>query len=319
MKKIAILTSGGDSPGMNTVVHYVVKQAESKGWETYAIFEGYKGMFEDNIKKISSKDTEPYKQKGGTAIYSARYPEFKNEEIREKAVKNLESKGIETLVVIGGDGSLTGANLLEKYGIQIIGAPGTIDNDVANTSSTIGFPTAVNTVVTAIEQIRDTSRSHDRAAIVEIMGRHSGEIAATAGIEANVDVISVPEKKLTEEEIVERVKSKKEGQREVIVAVTELMYDVHSLAKKIQEQTGIETRATVLGHTQRGGQPTELEVSNAKLYATGIIDSIEKEEKGVMITIDENNNSHSSIKISEGIKSRDEKDVLEKIRKIEEK
>ncbi len=262
IKKIAILTSGGDAPGMNNAVVSIVNSALSHGIEAYLVYEGYKGLVENNLKQItSSNEIQQFISKGGTFIYSARLPEFANEEVRKIAVKNLNDRGIEALIVIGGDGSYMGAAKLTEMGIKTIGLPGTIDNDISSTDYTIGFFTTLQSIQTQVEMIRDTAESHNRVMVVETMGRHCGDLAIHAAIATGTEVLSVPERFLTKDQIIEKVKHAREvlKKRSIIVLVTEHQYDVVELAKEIELSTGFEARSTVLGHTQRGGVPNSMD------------------------------------------------------------
>ncbi|BDU67707.1 MAG: ATP-dependent 6-phosphofructokinase [Candidatus Tyloplasma litorale] len=257
IKKIAILTSGGDAPGMNPAVKAIVNASIKKGLEPYVVYEGYKGLTEGNFKKVSKKDVKFIGDKGGTFIYSARFPEFKEEKIRKIAVSKMKKEGIDALIAIGGDGSYMGASKLTEMGIKTIGLPGTIDNDISSTDFTIGFHTALSTITKAVDQIRDTSESHNRANIVEVMGKYCGDLALNAAIAVGAEVLSTSERQLPEEEIVSQTKkAREEGNRSIIIMVTENIYDVKKLAQKIQSETNIETKATTIGHPQRGGVPS---------------------------------------------------------------
>jgi len=262
IKKIGILTSGGDAPGMNAAISGVIREAQARGIETYVVLDGFKGLIEDNFKRVEADFASDILTRGGTIIGSARLPEFKEKSVRELAVKNLKSNGIEALVVVGGDGSYMGADRLTEMGINCIGLPGTIDNDIASSDYTIGFDTALNTVVEAIEKIRDTMESHNRAAVVEVMGNGCGDLVTYAAAATAIDVFSVPESKLSKDEILDQVKALAQAnKRSVIVAISEKMYDFSSddLAKEIEEVSGYVTRATVLGHIQRGGRPSAMD------------------------------------------------------------
>ncbi len=262
IKKIAILTSGGDAPGMNNAVVSIVNSALSNNIEAYLVYEGYKGLVEDNLKQIkSANEIQSYISKGGTFIYSARLPEFANEEVRKVAVKNLNDRGIEALIVVGGDGSYMGAAKLTEMGIKTIGLPGTIDNDISSTDYTIGFFTTLQSIQTQVEMIRDTAESHNRVMVVETMGRHCGDLAIHAAIATGAEILSVPERFLTKDQIIERVKIAREElkKRSIIVLVTEHQYNVAELAKEIELSLGYETRSTILGHTQRGGVPNSMD------------------------------------------------------------
>ncbi|WP_368487061.1 6-phosphofructokinase [Spiroplasma sp. DGKH1] len=261
IKRIGILTSGGDSQGMNAAIAGVIKTAHAKGLETYIVRDGYLGLVNDWIESVDNNFADSIMRWGGTIIGSARLPEFKEVSVREKAVANLKKRQIDALVVIGGDGSYQGAQKLTDMGINCIGLPGTIDNDITSSDYTIGFDTAINIVVEAIDRLRDTMQSHHRCSIVEVMGHACGDIALYAGIAGGADIISINEAALTEEEIAERAKQLfLANKRSVVIVVSEMIYpDVHALAKKVEATSGYITRATVLGHTQRGGVPTAME------------------------------------------------------------
>lgn len=257
VQKIGVLTSGGDAPGMNAAIRAVVRSALSRGIEVYGIYNGYKGMLEGEIVKLDRKSVGNIIGSGGTVLGSARLPEFKDEKVRLEAIKNLKKLGIEAVVTIGGDGTYQGALALTKMGINCVGLPGTIDNDIASTDYTIGFDTAVCTAVDALDKLRDTCRSHQRCSIVEVMGRYCGDIAYQAGVAAGANLVITSETGINEAEVIETVRNcKTVGKRHCIIVVTEHICDVFSLAKKVEDATGFETRATVLGHIQRGGSPS---------------------------------------------------------------
>jgi len=257
VKSIGILTSGGDAPGMNAAVRAVARACLNKGIEVYGVEQGFKGLVEGLFIKFDRRTTRNIINQGGTMLRSARFPEFKDEEVRKLAVKQLEKAGIEALVVIGGDGSFNGAMRLTEMGVNCIGIPGTIDNDIPRTEVTIGFDTALNTIVDALDRLRDTSDSHQRCTILEVMGRRCGDLAVWSGIACGVELIVTREKGFDEEKIIERLRvSKQSDKKHAIVVITEGMTDVHELAKKVEAATGFETRANVLGHMQRGGRPT---------------------------------------------------------------
>ncbi|GLO62169.1 ATP-dependent 6-phosphofructokinase [Vibrio sp. MACH09] len=257
IKKIGVLTSGGDAPGMNAAVRGVVRTALSAGVEVYGIYDGYLGLYEGRIEKLDRSSVSDVINRGGTFLGSARFPEFKEVSIREKAIENLNKHGIEALVVIGGDGSYMGAKKLTEMGYPCIGLPGTIDNDIAGTDYTIGYLTALNTVIDAIDRLRDTSSSHQRISIVEIMGRHCGDLTLMSSIAGGCEYIITPEQPWSKEELIESLQNGiAKGKKHAIITLTELMMDANDLAKDIEQATGRETRATVLGHIQRGGRPT---------------------------------------------------------------
>lgn len=256
MKKIGVLTSGGDSPGMNAAIRAVVRKAIYHGLEVAGIFHGYQGLIDGNIKPLERGDVGDIIQRGGTMLYSARCLEFKEEAGQLKAIEQLRAHEIDGLVVIGGDGSYRGAKALTKRGIPCVGVPGTIDNDIAGTDYTIGFDTALNTVIEAIDKIRDTATSHDRSFIIEVMGRDAGDLALWAGLAGGAETILIPEEPYDLEDMAERLKRGRDrGKKHSIIIVAEGVMSGQDLQVKLLEM-GIETRVSVLGHIQRGGSPT---------------------------------------------------------------
>lgn len=257
IKKIGVLTSGGDAPGMNAAIRGVVRTALSLGVEVYGIYDGYQGLCEDRIKQLDRYSVSDVINRGGTFLGSARYPQFRDEAVRKIGIDNLKKHGIDALVVIGGDGSYMGAKKLTEMGYPCIGLPGTIDNDIAGTDYTIGYITAMNTVIDAIDRLRDTSSSHQRISIVEIMGRHCGDLTLMSAIAGGCEYVITPETGLNMEQLISNIQDGiKKGKKHAIIALTELMTNANDLAKEIEAATGRETRATVLGHIQRGGRPT---------------------------------------------------------------
>lgn len=254
--KLAVLTSGGDAPGMNAAVRAVVRTAESYGYEVYGVKDGYQGLIEDDMFLLDHQSVSGMLSKGGTFLGTARVPEFKEESYQLKAIENMKNRGIDALIAIGGDGTYRGAMALAQLGFKTIGLPGTIDNDIAGTDFTIGFSTAVETIVDALDKLRDTSQSHQRCSIVETMGRHCGDLALFAGICGGAEFIVTPENPVDKDEMINTLKKHKEaGRRHSIIVVTEKIFDVHALADEITEQSGFASRATVLGYIQRGGHP----------------------------------------------------------------
>lgn len=257
MKTIGVLTSGGDAPGMNAVVRAVVRTAIANGMTVKGIMRGYNGLIDGEIEDLDARSVSDIINRGGTMLYTARSPRFREEEGILEGVETCKKFGIEGVVVIGGDGSFRGARDLSLCGIPCIGVPGTIDNDIACTDYTIGFDTAMNTAVEMVDKIRDTSQSHDRCSIVEVMGRNAGHLALQCGIAVGATAIVVPEVEITIDEIIEKIKRvKKTGKRHFIVIVAEGVGGIDEMAKKIEAATGIVTRANTLGHVQRGGNPT---------------------------------------------------------------
>lgn len=257
IKKIAVLTSGGDAPGMNAAIRGVVRAALNEGLEVCGIQDGYYGLCEGHVIPLDRRSVSETINRGGTFLGSARFPQFREYEVRKQAVETLKKHNIDALVVIGGDGSYMGAKLLtEEFGYPCIGLPGTIDNDIVGTDYTIGYQTALETALEAIDRLRDTSSSHQRISIVEIMGRHCSDLTISAGIAGGCEYIVASEIEFNREELIQQIeRSIIRGKRHAIIAITELLTDVHSLAKEIEARVGHETRATVLGHIQRGGSP----------------------------------------------------------------
>lgn len=264
IKTIGVLTSGGDSPGMNAAIRAVVRAGFYYNIEMYGIYRGYEGMIQNDIKKLDSKHITHVLERGGTFLKSARSDEFRTVEGRQKAYDNLKSHGIDALVVIGGDGSLTGAHLFYKeHGIPPIGLPGTIDNDLSGTDSTIGYDTACNTAIQAIDKIRDTATSHDRLFFVEVMGRDAGFIAITAGIGSAAAAILIPEKKMPVEHLIDKLKIRRKAKKTsniVIVAEGGKSGGAAEIARKVKSQLPqYDIKVTILGHLQRGGAPTSFD------------------------------------------------------------
>lgn len=256
IKKIGVLTSGGDAPGMNAAIRGVVRAALAEDLEVFGIYDGYLGLYEDRMIQLDRYSVSDMINRGGTFLGSARFPGFREQHIRNLAMENLKKRGINALVVIGGDGSYMGAKRLTEMGFPCIGLPGTIDNDVAGTDYTIGYFTALQTVVDAIDRLRDTSTSHQRISIVEVMGRYCGDLTLAAAIAGGCEFIVLPEVEFNRDDLVKEIKAGiVKGKKHAIVAITEHICDIDELAKYIEAKTGRETRATVLGHIQRGGSP----------------------------------------------------------------
>lgn len=260
MKTIAVLTSGGDAPGMNAAIRSVVRTGMDNGLKVMGIQKGYAGLIEGDIFHMERYNVADIIQRGGTVLRTSRSAEFITEEGQKKAYNILKAFNIEGLIVIGGDGSFKGAAALSRYGIPIIGIPGTIDNDLAYTDYTIGFDTAVNTVLDAINKIRDTATSHERVSVVEVMGRHCGDIALFAGIAGGAESIIVPEVGYTKEDICRKIlEGKQRGKMHNLIVIAEGAGGTTELVKNIEEVTGLEARATMLGYIQRGGSPSAMD------------------------------------------------------------
>ena len=258
VKTIGVLTSGGDAPGMNAAIRAVVRVAINKGLKVKGIMRGYAGLLEEEIVDMESTSVSDTINRGGTILYTARCKEFTTPEGQQRGAEICRKHGIDSMVVIGGDGSFKGAGKLSALGINTIGLPGTIDLDIACTDYTIGFDTAVNTAMEAIDKIRDTSTSHERCSIVEVMGRNAGYIALWCGIANGAEDILLPERYDGDEQaLINRIiENRKRGKKHNIIINAEGIGHSSSMAKRIEAATGIETRATILGHMQRGGTPT---------------------------------------------------------------
>lgn len=257
-KKIAVLTSGGDAPGMNAAIRAVVRAGVSNDIEVIGVRRGYNGLLKNDVFEMNVRSVSDIIHKGGTLLYTARSEEYNTPEGVKKAADFCKSLGISGLVVIGGDGSFRGARDLSHEGIQVVGIPGTIDNDIACTDYTIGFDTAMNTAMEMVDKIRDTAQSHSRCSLVEVMGRRCGDVALQTGIAVGATAILVPEVKFNfEKDVIEKMlTTQKTGKRHFIIIVAEGVGGIDYFTRRITEATGIEARATVLGHVQRGGSPT---------------------------------------------------------------
>ncbi len=257
MKRIGLLTSGGDAPGMNAAIRAVVRSGLYFGMEVFGIERGYVGLIENDLVKMEMRSVSNIVQCGGTKLRTARCMEMMTKEGQQKALATLEKNGIEGLVVIGGDGSFRGAKVLSEYGVPTIGIPGTIDNDLEYTDYTLGFDTAVNTCIDIINKLRDTMTSHERVCVVEVMGRHCGDIALYSGIASGAEIIVVPEIEFNMEEIVAKIRrSRANGKHSNIVVVAEGVMSAEKFAQQLQAVTEYSVRPTCIGHVQRGGSPS---------------------------------------------------------------
>ncbi|HIZ95466.1 MAG TPA: 6-phosphofructokinase [Candidatus Ligilactobacillus excrementavium] len=301
MKRIGILTSGGDAQGMNAAIRAVARSANSAGLEAYGINYGYKGLVEGNIELLDLDRLDGIIKRGGTILYSARFPEFAEKEYQVKGIDQLKRFGIDALVVIGGDGSYHGAERLTQQGFNSIGIPGTIDNDIPGTDFTIGFDSSVNVAVDSIDKLNDTATSHQRTFIVEVMGRGAGDIALWAGIATGADAIVIPEHKYDIQAIADKLnKNRENGKDHGLVVIAEGVMSAQNFKEELDQHGNFDSRAVTLAHIQRGGQPTAkdrvfatqlgdyavrlllegkgglaLGVHNNKLVATEIIDTLE--------------------------------------------
>lgn len=295
MNTIGVLTSGGDAPGMNAAVRAVVRTAIANGMKVKGICRGYNGLIEGDIIDLDVRSVSDIIHRGGTVLYTARSPRFKTEEGMREAIDNCKKHGIEGIVVIGGDGSYRGARDLSLRGIPCVGVPGTIDNDISSTEYTIGFDTAMNTAMEMVDKLRDTSQSHDRCSVVEVMGRRAGYLALQTGIAVGATAVLVPEIEFEIENVIQKIKeTQKTGKKHFIIVVAEGVGGVDEIAKKIEEETGVESRATVLGHVQRGGNPTirdrvmatEMGYAAVKLLNEGIGNRVIGWKKGEIVNYD---------------------------------
>ena len=258
IKTIGVLTSGGDAPGMNAAIRAVVRRGLSSGLNVKGIYKGYNGLLNEEIVDMTARDVSDTIERGGTILYTARCAEFRTPEGQQRGAEICRKHGIDGLVVIGGDGSFAGAQKLANLGINTIGVPGTIDLDIACTEYTIGFDTAVNTAMEAIDKVRDTSTSHERCSIIEVMGRNAGYLAMWCGIANGAEDVLIPEKyDYDEQKLINNIiASRKAGKKHHIIVNAEGIGHSEAMARRIEAATGIETRATILGHMQRGGSPT---------------------------------------------------------------
>lgn len=308
MKRIAVLTSGGDAPGMNAAIRAIVRKGVYHNLEVYGIYHGYSGLIQGEIKKLEIGSVGDIIHRGGTVLYTARSEEFKTPEGQQKAVEQLHKHGIEGVVVIGGDGSYRGAQKLTEHGILTVGVPGTIDNDIPGTDYTIGFDTAINTVINAIDKIRDTATSHERTYIIEVMGRNAGDIALWAGLADGAESIIIPEAFFDMDEIIDRLKrGHKRGKKHSIIVVAEGVGSAVEFGNQIKEKIGFETRVTVLGHIQRGGSPTAFDRVLASRLGAEAVDLLLKKESGKMVGI--KNNQIISLDIGEALSQRHQLDL----------
>lgn len=284
MKTIAVLTSGGNAPGMNAALRAVVRMSIFKGIRVMGVQRGYSGLINGELVEMDRRSVSDIIHRGGTILRTARCEEFKTKEGREKAANVLRVFGIDGLVVIGGDGSFAGAQLLSEMGISTVGIPGTIDNDLAYTEYAIGFDTALNTVLDAINKIRDTSSSHERISVVEVMGRNCGDIAMYAGIGGGAEKVIIPEKGYEIDDLCKTIfEGKQRGKMHNLIILAEGVGGANELAKEIEEITGIESRATILGHIQRGGSPSGFDRMLASRMGVAAVEVLMEGKSGRVI------------------------------------
>lgn len=289
MKKIGILTSGGDAPGMNAAIRAIVRKSIYHGIEVFGVKNGFQGLIDGNIDKMEIGSVGDIIQRGGTMLFSARCDAFKTIDGQEKGIAQLKKYGIEGLIVIGGDGSFQGAQKLTENGFPCIGVPATIDNDIAGTDFTIGFDTALNTVIEAIDKIRDTATSHERTYVIEVMGRNAGDLALWSGLADGAESILIPEQPSNFEDVIERLRRGHErGKRHSIIILAEGVGSGIDFGKRIQEATDLETRVSVLGHLQRGGSPTASDRVLASRLGAKAVDLLLGGTAGKMVGLENN-------------------------------
>lgn len=303
MKNIGVFTSGGDAPGMNACVRSVVRSGLSLGLNVYGIRYGYNGMIHDDIMPMESHSVSNILQKGGTILKSARSDEFRTKEGRKKAYEQLSKRGIEGLVAIGGDGTFTGANIFyEEYGIPTVGAPGTIDNDLYGSDFTIGFDTAVNTALEAIDKIRDTANSHDRVFFIEVMGRHAGHIAVGCGVGGGAELVMIPETSTTIQDVIDTLNKGRDKEKTsaiVIVAEGDEQGNAHEIANKVMKKLPkLDIRVSTLGHMQRGGSPTSLDRMLASRLGLAAVEGLIDGKTNVMAGVINHKIVYTSFKLA---------------------
>ncbi len=289
LERIAVMTSGGDSPGMNAAIRAVVRTGIYHGLEVYGIRQAYKGLVNGDFERMDSRDVSGIIQQGGTILQTARLPEFKEEKYQRMAIRQLNEHEIDGLVVIGGNGSLTGALALHRLGVRVVGIPGSIDNDIAGTATSIGVDTALNTILESIDRLRDTASSHERVFLVEVMGRNCGYLAMVAGLITGAEVVLIPEQEMTLEELgraVEEAYMKGKSHAMVIVSEGANLKCPQIAEYLIQHDIGFEVRTTVLGHVQRGGRPTAFDRLLASRFGVAAVKALLEGKSGVMVGLE---------------------------------
>lgn len=315
VKKLAVLTSGGDAPGMNAAIRVVIRAGLFYGIDMYVIYEGFKGLLEGNIKQVNKEFTSDIMNRGGTIIRSARLDQFKDPAVVEKAVRILRDFEIDGLIGIGGDGTYRGLADMAKAGFPVVGLPGTIDNDVASTDETIGFATALNTICECVDKIKDTSGSHQRCSVIEVMGRHCGDLAIFSSLAEGAEACITFDHPSKEDELFRRLrKMKAQNKSHAIVIVSENLLNLEELAKKIEHLTGFTTRTEILGRLQRGGSPVAHDRILAARLGTEAIELFRREEYGRVVCI--RHNSVVSVDIFEAIEMK--RDIHKNLMKLVE-
>lgn len=299
LTNVGVLTSGGDAPGMNAAVRAVVRTAINNGLGAYGIYRGYEGMMDGDIQKLNAWDVSGILQKGGTILKTARSKRFREYDGRKLAYEQLKKNGIDSLVVIGGDGSFRGATeLSHEFDIPVVGIPGTIDNDIYGTDYTIGYDTALNTVIEAVDKIRDTASSHNRVFFIEVMGRDAGFLALTAGIGVGAEAILIPEVKTSVESVIDFVGSPERKHKSSIIIVAEGYHEgsCQEIAERVQSRySELDVRVTILGHIQRGGSPTAVDRFNASKLGVAAVEALIDDQKSLMVGLTNNEIVHVPI------------------------
>lgn len=308
VNRIAVLTSGGDAPGMNAAVRAAVRRGIFLGKEVYGVTHGYDGLMNGDLERMELGSVGDIIQRGGTVLRSARSEEFKSDSGQEQAIDVLRQNDIGGVVVIGGDGSFRGAQKLSEKGMPAVGIPGTIDNDIPCSDFSIGFDTAINTVIDAVDKIRDTATSHERTYIIEVMGRDAGDIALWSGLAAGAESILIPEAEFDLEEIVDRlIKGHERGKKHSIIVVAEGVGSGVEIGKDVETRSGLETRVTVLGHIQRGGSPTAFDRMLASRMGAEAVDLLSSGEQGKMVSVQ--NNQLTAVPFEEALSQKHELDL----------
>ncbi len=316
MKRVAVLTSGGDAPGMNAAIRSVIRCGVEKGWDMYGVRQGYAGLISGNIQQMGTRDVGGIIQKGGTILGSARCQEFKTKEGRVKAIRAMRQMGIDALVVIGGNGSQTGSFHLSDQGFPVVGIASTIDNDLVGSEITIGVDTALNIALEAIDRLKVTASSHQRAFLIEVMGRKCGYIALMAGIAGGAEYILLPEVETDPEEVAESLRLAYEhGKAHAIIVVAEgAKYNAEALTQyfeKHKERLGFKIRATILGHVQRGGGPGAFDRLLASRFGNGAIEAIDRGEFGVLVGLNKGKVTTTPLKDIVGQKKQLSQEMIE--------
>lgn len=285
IKRIGVLTSGGDAPGMNAAIRAVVRAGIEYGLEVYAVYNGYLGLYNGQIERLYRKSVSDKLRLGGTFIGTARLPEFNDEKVRKQAIENMKLYGLDALVCIGGDGTYRGALALSEMGIPTVGVPGTIDNDISGTDYTIGFDTAINTAVDAVDKLRDTSASHHRCSIVEVMGRNCGDIAVWTAIAVGAEYVICKETGFDMDAMIDTIAKAAETKNHAIIIVAENMVDINVLAEEVSTRTPFQARTTVLGYIQRGGKPSTRDRVMASQMGVKAVEALLDGESGTCVCI----------------------------------